>query len=826
MEPKAKADISISKRKKKQRSPVVKFIITVTAILLVFILTISCALIGIAGGAIIGYIKNTPPIPDDKLKIQTLTTLVYDKNGKQISTIRGIENIDRMIAKYDEIPKNLINAFIAIEDKRFYSNNGVDIKRSIGATINYIFHGSSSYGGSTITQQLVRAVTEDTTKSIQRKVQEWWRAIKLEQKLEKWQILELYLNLIYMGENCYGVKSAATTYFNKDLDELTLAECASLAGITNYPAYYDPFNKGGPEKNTKRARLILEEMLKSNFITQSEYDKAKSEELMFVKRKVSVSTSKQSYFVDQVIKDVINDLEAKGMSNSVASNAVYNSGLKIYTTMDSKMQASMDAVYKDPKYFPGGKNSVGKLPQSAMAVVDSSTSQVRAMYGGRGKKIIDSGLNRATQIYRQAGSSFKPIADYGPAINEHIITPATVIDDAPVYLAGISKGLYPRNFTRTYQGLVTIRYALAQSINVVAAKVWNMMPANVSFNYLEKSGIDMSKEGNYVSVALGGLTKGVNPLQMAAAYVPFDNKGVYTEPATYTKVVDSDGNVILDKMHDTVIKPQSNVVYSESTAFLMTSMLHDVTSSSFGLATYVKLHNSNGVSIPTAAKTGTTNNDFDRWFVGFTPSYSAAVWYGYDHPSEINVYGNNPSAVIWNAVLQGYYSKSSKTESFRGPSSDVVQKYICKYSGKLATDICSQDPRGSSVRTEYFIKGTEPTDYCDVHFTAKVCKATKGTDGKYLLAGQYCLPEEIIEKVFIKRVVPYVPIRKGDPYPLDWKYELPAKYCTIHNASTPVDPIISPTPPAPTDEPVPTDTLTPTEEPVPTEASIEPTIAG
>jgi len=828
MSPKAKITSDRAPKRKKPHSQAAKFIFTVTKILIVFFIALSCSIAGILGGALVGYIKTTSPISDDKLKIQTLTSFFYDSNGKQISILTGSENKNRMIARYSEIPKNLSNAFVAIEDKRFYTHNGVDFNRTVGAVINMVFPTRGSFGGSTITMQVVRAITGDTRSSIQRKVQEQWRAIQLEKKLEKWQILELYENLIYIGENCYGVKSAAKTYFNKDLDQLTLAECASLAGITNLPVYYDPFTSEGRLHNEEREKIILKQMLNNGFIKQDEYDVAIKEKLKFVAHKqvTQQAPSRQSYFVDKVINDVINDLVVKGISKDAATTAVYNYGYKIYTTMDSKMQAAMDSVYKNKAYFPGGKNSVGESPQSSMVVVDPSTGQVRALYGGSGQKKVDRGINRATDslVKRQAGSSFKPIAVYGPAIDTGTVTAATSVDDVPVYMNGTNNKRYPEDFptggVRLYHGLVSVRTAIAMSINVVAAKVYTKLGSSTAFEYLTKSGIDMSGENNsYLSVALGGLTNGVNPLKMAAAYVPFDNKGIYTQPITYTKVLDSDGNVILDKLHDADISPKSDVVYSEQTAFIMTDMLRSVVGSG-GTASYVKLHNSKGQSIPIAAKTGTTNDDFDRWFVGFTPKFSAAVWYGYDHPSTISVYGNNPSAVIWNAVLQLYYDKSQAEEAFSMAPSGIVRKRVCKYSGIIATSLCTHDPRGNAAIYEYFLPGTAPkdTDLCDVHVAASVCTVSKDAFKRNLLAGDYCPASKVVEKVFIRRKVPYMPLHKGDPYPLDWNYSLPIEYCNIHGPSS----VVEPTPKPVKTTAVPTEILvedTPTPIPTPTIAT-------
>ncbi|RCX17466.1 penicillin-binding protein 1A [Anaerobacterium chartisolvens] len=795
MDPKAKAGPSgtSKKKKQKQRKPAVRFLLRVIKIFLIIFIAVSCAAVGIAGGALVGFIKSTPPLDESKLKIQIQNSSVYDSEEKKIAELNGSENKNRILASYDKIPKNLRNAFIAIEDERFESHNGIDIKRTLGAVISYITtRGNSAYGGSTITQQVVKNITGETDRSPQRKIQEQWRAIQLEQKLEKWQILELYMNLAYMGENYYGVESASRAYFGKSIGELSLAQCASLAGITNLPGKYNPFTENGKLNNKSRQKLVLQKMLENGFISQAEYDEAIDAPLDFQKRPevADQTTSRQTYFVDQVVKDVASDLMAKyGYTEEIAYTMVYNYGLKIYTTQDTSVQTAMDEVFNnEEKYFPGAKNSKGELPQAGMAIVDPKTGKLVAVYGGRGEKTADRVLNRATQIKRQAGSSFKPLADYGPAIDQHLITAATAVDDVPVYMMGVEKGRYPENFPesysgkseRVYRGLVSIRTAIARSINVVAAKTWMSMGPDISFKYLEKSGISMKGEDKYLSVSLGGLKGGVNPLDMAAAYSPFVNSGMYYQPITYTKVFDSSGNELLNKLKDKEIKQKSNVVYDEGTAFIMTDMMKDVCLPG-GTASYVKISNSKKESFPVAGKTGTTNDDKDRWFVGYTPYYVGAVWYGYDYPTTVKVSGNNPSAVIWQAVMQKAHSNLQKSDFSPAPP-NVIKKSVCIYSGKTPSELCSQDPRGNAVRQEYFLKGTEPkgSDVCDIHVSAEVCSDPESKDihGRALLADRYC--PSSVSKVFIKRKEPYTPVQSSDPYPKDWIYEVPVEYCTIH----------------------------------------------
>ncbi len=764
-----------------------KAVFTALKIVLLLILVVGCAGAGVLGGAILGYIKTAEPLTEEQIKIVNETSYVYDSNGNEIARFTGSENINRETVFYKDVPEYLWQAFVSIEDERFFKHNGVDLRRVGSMIVGLILNkGNPVHGGSTITQQVVRNITGKRQLSLERKVQEQWLAYQLEKRLEKWQILELYMNLIYMGNGCYGVQSAAKTYFNKDVSELSLAECALLAGITNNPATYNPFTENGRANAIERQRLILGKMLELGWIDQTEYDGAINEELKFAEKgDVQKTIPVQSYFVDYVVSEVKKDLmELKGMSEEMALITIYSNGVRIYTTMDPYIQETMDNVFMDEKYFHDDPNVV-QHPQAGMTIIDPSNGYILGIRGGYGEKTASNILNRATQIERPAGSSFKPLAVYGPAIDTHMITPATVYDDVPVYFLGLDKPKYPQNFTRTYEGLMTVRYAIKRSVNVVAAKIYMQFNnPNITLEYLKKAGIDRDQKN--LSIALGGLEKGVNPLLMSAAYVPFANRGVYYEPISYTKVTDSNGSIILEK------KPGFNVVYSEETAFLMTDMMKDVCRASRrpgelgGTAAKLgTITNSKNQIIPTAGKTGTTDEDKDRWFVGYSTYYVGAVWYGYDKPTLIQGVPNNdnPAALIWNAVMQKIH-QNKDPKDFSMPS-NIVKEKICVYSGKLATELCSQDPRGDASFYEYFIKGTEPTEKCNVHVKAKVCKESKDMWGRNLLAGENCPQESVIEKVFIQRLVPFRPVNYSDPYPLDWIYELPAgEYCNVHGSTS------------------------------------------
>jgi penicillin-binding protein 1A len=769
-----------------------KVVSRITRLVIVLLVIVVFAAVGIAGGAVFGYIKTAPAIDQEALDIRILTSFVYDSEGREIARLTGSENKNRELVYFNDTSKYLRDAFVAVEDERFYSHFGIDLQRTLGAIINYIIKGSSSYGGSTITQQVVKNITGNVDPTPARKIQEWWNAIQLERRYEKWQILELYMNVIFMGHGCYGVQSASKMYFGKDASDLSLAESAFLAGITNAPATYDPFDDEGRKRAKERQEIILKLMLNQGMISKNEYEQALKEELNFARpTDTDTSIPVQSYFVDQVVNDVVKDLmEKNGMSEEAALRMVYNYGVKIYSTQDSDIQKAMDEVFNDDSFFYFDNKYAkeqGETPQAAMAIVDPYTGHVKALYGGYGEKKGSRTLNRATQSKRQPGSSIKPIAVYAPAIDLKKITAATVIDDVPVYLNHQQPDkIYPTNYdTKTYDGLTTIRNALKASVNVVAARVWkDYLGYKDSLEYMKKSGIDRSKgvDENSVAIAMGGLETGVSPLEMAAAYAPFVNKGIYHTPITYTKVVDSNGKVILEN------KPESHIVYSEQTAYIMVDMLKEVpkgrtsiyphTGTAYGI---ISIQNG---KMPVGGKTGTTSDNLDKWFVGFTPYYTAAVWYGYDNkttPIRIQSpeYGN--AQKIWNAVMNKIHDNLDPKD-FPEPAG-LVKKNICIYSGKLAGELCGHDQRGNATKTEYFIKGTEPRTYCDVHVKALVCNDSTDIWGRNLLAGTYCPKGSVSEKVFIQRPpeAEYVPRDLNAPYPVDWKYELPkGEYCTVH----------------------------------------------
>lgn len=792
-------------KKTKKASHAKKFIFTALKCLIIFFVTIGCAAAGLVGGALYGYVKTSEPIQDEQLAAITSnqTTFIYDAKGNVIQKLTGRDNKDSELITDKEVPQFLKDAIIAIEDERFETHIGVDLKRIASAGINFFTSNSSAHGGSTITQQVVKNVTDKKRRSLQRKVQEWYAAIQLERKMEKWEILELYMNISYWGNSCYGVQSASKKYFGKPVQELSLAQSALLAGITNSPGKYNPFTAKGRIEAKKRQETILMKMLELGKIDKDQYDLAIVEDLKYAPKSQSQKVaSVQSYFVDQVINDVKEDLmERYDMSSTMAKYTIYSSGLEIYTTFDPTIQSYLDEVFTDDTYFPLVNETAKRQmehPQAAMAVVDVKNGHVKALYGGYGKKEASNTLNRASSslMRRQPGSSIKPIVVYAPAIDLQLITPATIVDDIPSYMltGKDADRAYPKNYDNKHDGLTSVRNGLKNSVNVVAAKIWrDILGADNSIEYLKKVGINRENE-KYISLVMGGLEVGVNPLQMAAAYVPFAHEGIYYEPTTYTLVKDSTGKTLIDKQ-----AADFSLAYSEQTAFIMADMMKEVTLGRTSpyphSGTAVKYVNKEIIGMTVAGKTGTTNSNIDKWFVGYTPYYAAATWYGYDNtgsePIEIKPAEYNQAMIIWAAVMQKIH-EGLPQKDFQKPDG-IVERKICIYSGKIATDLCSKDPRGNATRTEYFIKGTEPRgdDFCTLHVEAQVCTASQDTQGRNLLAGPYCPVETTISSVFIQRDPPYVPVKPNESAPKDIVYELPAgEYCTAHGEPIITAPVI------------------------------------
>lgn len=621
--------------------------------------------------------------------IKCENSVVLDSTGNVIAVL-GESRIQEYV-KLQDIPKNLVNAYVSIEDKNFYKHNGINVKRTAGAVASYVFNGgSSSFGGSTITQQLVKNITGDNETKISRKVQEWDRAIKTELVLSKDEILETYLNIIYVGPNIYGVEKGAEYYFNKKVSELDLAECAFLAGINNSPNSYNPFGKNdNSEKIKSRTTTVLNVMLEQGYISNESYDLAVSElqsGLKFNKGKLEPKGDAiYSYMVDATISEVINDLEnKKGMSTNFATNYLYFSGLKIYSTQNSDIQREIEKECEKNKYMIKSAQYENTTAQAAMVVMNHNNGQVMGCVGGLGKKTVSRGFNRATQALRQTGSAIKPIAVLGPALEEKIITPVTIYDDTKTVFA---EGYSPDDCEKEL-GEITVRRAVESSQNIPFVKIMEQLTPEKSMKYMEKEGIANLTDGDKnLGLALGGLEKGSSPLEMASAYACIANGGNYIEPTFYTKVENSKGKIILKS------KQKSRKVYSEDTAYVLKELLTEPVNGENGTARTCKI---DGMEV--AAKTGTTNDNYDKWLCGFTKYYTAVTWFGYDVNEPINEGANSMANQIWGNVMREIHRYLIKAD-FDKPK-DVEEVVVCRKSGKVAESGCGE------AYVEYFRKGT------------------------------------------------------------------------------------------------------------------------
>lgn len=643
------------------------------------------AVVGVAmGGAVLGYWGGIDDLDMESMTLNQNSVIVYTdaKTGKEteLQKIDSLEN--REWADIENIPLDLQNAFIAVEDERFMEHRGYDLPRTIKATFTWlgnkiIGRSGVSLGGSTITQQLIKNVTGETDQTPVRKIREISRAVALEKEMDKTDILEMYLNCIYLSQGCNGVQTAAKTYFGKDVKELSLVECASIAGITQNPSAYDPITN--PENNKKRRRTVLGKMYELGYITEGEYNEAVEADLELSAGNSDNSGKAKvtSYYVDQVINDVISDLKKIGYSDALANKIVYSGGVKIYADYNPEIQEIVE------KYYSNTKNFYGTGIQSAITVMDVRTGQIVGIAGGIGEKTASLTLNRASQSPRQPGSTIKPIAAYAPALDEGEITPCSVYDDKATSYGG----WVPRNYDYSYRGAVDVRTALRKSLNTTPVEIINDMGAKKSYDFLTQNlGVTTLVESREVDgqiytdiglsqLALGGLTDGMTTVEMAAAYSTFANGGIYNKPYTYTKVENKDGEIILES------ERTSTRAMRESTAYIMTQMLKDVVSSGTGVGASV----SNASY--TAGKTGTTSDNNDRWFVGYTPYYAAAIWYGYDTPKEITV-SSNPCIPVFRSIMTSVHSTiSDRSRTDERPSSVITVNY-CAYTGLRATSSC------------------------------------------------------------------------------------------------------------------------------------------
>ena len=785
-----------------------KIAFTCVKVLLVGI--IAAGIIGASAGigAFKGIIASAPDIDVNDVAPVGFSTFVYDSEGNQIDKLVAT-NSNRVQVTMDKIPQDLAYAFVAIEDQRFYEHNGIDLKGLVRAGYTFIKSGfKRAEGASTITQQLLKNtvftdwVNEDgVLEKIQRKFQEQYLALEITKKLSKEEVLLRYMNTINLGQNTLGVQAASLRYFNKDVSELTLSECAVIAAITQNPSKWNPISH--PDNNAERRERVLTKMLEQGYITQAEYDEAMADDVYARIQEVNIATANESvssYFVDALTEEVYQDLiDEAGYSATQASALLYSGGLRIESTLDPQIQAIADSVFSNPENYPENvkwyltyeltiQNADGEYvnyskemmktwfvenqdkkfnlifssiddayaaidtykaaimtegdteikenisltpqPQVSLTIIDQNTGYVVAMIGGRGAKEGSRTLNRATSTPRQPGSTFKVVSTYAPALDSAGMTLATVFNDAPFnYNDGTPVNNWYSN--PPYEGISSIRKGIYHSMNIVTVKCLTQITPKLGFDYLENFGFTTLTEVEdcYQPMALGGLYTGVTNLELCAAYATIANDGVYNKPRLYTRVLDSDGNVIIDH---TV--PETRQVLKETTAFLLTSAMSDTIT--IGTGTSVKF---GGMSI--AGKTGTTSDNRDVWFAGYTPYYTAVTWAGYDNNIELSSKAGetNLAKKLWRAVMSEIHAELPN-QSFSIPSG-IVQAQVCSLSGKLpVAGLC--DVQGT-VRTEYFAEGTVPTETCNVHYAGDVCAYSNlpaSVDCPFKLPGVLTLP--------------------------------------------------------------------------------------
>ena len=705
-------------------------------ILIVLFLLLCVVGAGIIAAMFFGLFGDEFDITKEQLTVGNSNTIILDKDGNEIANLSADEK--RKTISISEMSEYLPKAYIAIEDKRFYSHNGVDIKRTAGAILGAVT-GKSSYGGSSITQQLVKNITNDKARSgiagVTRKVKEWAKAIQVERMISKDQILELYLNIIYVGgSNLHGVQLGAMYYFNKSAKDLDLAECAFLAGINSAPMSYDPYDTSKNQEELAKKRMdktltVLSEMKDQGYITNEEeynvaIEKVKAG-LTFTKGDTETNST-YSYHTAATIEAIIEQLmEEKNMSRELAENYLYGSGLTIYSTEDASIQKAVEDEFSKKKYQISGrlKNADGTLKndhtQAGMVILDHTTGYVVAVGGELSETQYGTGLNRGLQAIRQTGSSMKPIADIAPGLQEKVITAATIYDDVWTNFNGTYK---PKNYNGEKR-LINIRSGIKSSQNIPMVKIMRELTPAKAIEYLKKMGVTTldDKADNNLALSIGGLSRGISPLEMAGAYGTIANDGVYITPIFYTKVVDEAGNTVLTP------KQEKNRVFSEQNAYLTREITEEPVKSG-GTATYCAIP-----GMETCAKTGSTDDYVDRWLCGMTPYYTAACWWGFDNDQEPLKYGNgtvysvdgrNPAGQLWASIMKTIH-KDLPNKNFSQPATGMTSASICKITGCVATASCKE------VYSEIFTTDNIPAK-CEGHGTQILCRVS----GK--VANEYC----------------------------------------------------------------------------------------
>ncbi len=756
--------------------------------LVIFLLAVgACSMVACVGlGAFQGIIDSSPDISNIDVTPTGYSTFVYDSDGNQTAKLVSTDS-NRIPVTLDMVPENLQHAFVAIEDERFYQHPGIDIQGIMRAMVIGVTSGNFSEGASTITQQLIKNnvftgwTDESFSDSVRRKFQEWYLALELEKTMSKNDILLNYMNTINLGHGTLGVEAASRRYFGKSVSKLTLSECAVIAGITQNPSYYDPIVY--PDHNKERHEQVLKNMLEQGWISQTEYDEAVADDVYSRIQLVDNSTTDNavnSYFVDALTDEILQDLMNKGYTETQAYTLLYSGGLNIYSTQDAEIQAIVDEVVADESNYPNGtrwylnyqltvQSSDGTItnystemlesyfkqsnpyftlifdtkeeaqaceeeykeavlgagdsvlaesenitpqPQVSLTLEDQHTGNVLAISGGRGEKTANRTLDRATDSVRQPGSTFKVVSTYAPALDAAGMTLATTQNDAPY---SYEDGTPVRNwYGESYRGLSSLRLGIQNSMNIVTVKTLVDITPQLGYQYLLDFGFTTLVDNEVINgktysdiqptLALGGITKGVKNIELNAAYATIANGGEYLEPKLYTKVTDHDGNVILDA--DEV--RQKRRVLKETTAWLLTSAMEDVVTK--GTGTKV-----NFGTTPIAGKTGTTSDENDVWFAGYTNYYTCTTWAGYDENTDLVGSESGIAKTIWRGVMEKVHENLPSSD-FTKPSG-IVQTTVCSLSGKLpVAGLCD-----STLKTEYFAEDTVPTEKCDIHYQGTIC---------------------------------------------------------------------------------------------------------
>ena len=812
---------------------------------LLFTFVFACIAFSTGIGMVRGIIDSSPEISIETIIPQGFATTIYDAAGNQTDTL-VMAGSNRDPVTYEELPEDLINAFVAIEDARFWSHNGIDPRSILRAVRGVLTGDSSAGGGSTLTQQLIKnnvfngGRESSFGERLERKFQEQYLAVRLSRTMDKKQVLVNYLNTINLGNDCLGVKVAARRYFGKEVSDLTLSECAVIAGITQNPSRLNPIS--GRERNEEKRKVILQYMFEQGYITKEQQQEALADDvydrISLVNAVTRENSTPYSYFTDELISQVKEALMTElGYSDTQAHNLLYSGGLQIYTTQDPALQKIVDEEVNDPANYTAARYSMeyrlsvtnpdGSVthysqeglktwhkkilsdsafdalydseeearadaeaykayvleqggtvlaescnltlqPQVSFVLIDQSNGYVKALSGGRGEKTASLTLNRATDVTRQPGSTFKVLTAFAPAIDTRGATLGTVYYDAPY---SVGEKAFRNWYSSGYQGYSSIREGIIYSMNIVAVRcMMETVTPQLGVEYAQNFGISTLTSTDYnAATALGGITEGVTNLELSAAFAAIANRGLYTKPVFFTKILDHNGKVLLEA------QPETRRVLKESTAFLLTDAMKESMESHRKFSTGGSGPSSTSTraylsDMSCAGKSGTTSNNNDIWFVGFTPYYTAGVWGGCDLNQKLTTENGGTSfhKDIWRKIMTRVHEGLSDP-GFSVPE-EIEQASICRKSGKLAIPgVCENDPRGSAVYTEYFAADTVPTEFCTVHAEASVCSES----GQ--LSTEYC-PERS-SRVFL--TIPAGETETTD----DSQYVLPGP-CSLHTAAS------------------------------------------